>query len=683
MKLRSILTLCSFLSLTLCADEGMWTFDKLPKDSIYQNYGVRLTESWIRHVRLSSLRVSLGGSASFVSSQGLVMTNHHVGAKAIYNLSSDQKNYMKDGFYAASFDEELSCPNMHVDQLIEIRDVTEEVNQVLSPSMTFPEKEEARKKVLAKLKEQLTKESGLKVEDVVLFQGAKYHLYLYKRFTDIRLVMAPEKAIAFFGGDIENFEYPRYDLDVCFFRVYENGKPLSTKDFLSWSPVGPIIGEPLFVVGNPGSTKRLYTASHYRFLRDTSLPLLLDFLQKKITLLEEFSKGNDEKERQALQYLFSLRNSQKALSQQQQALESLPIIDDKAAKEEDLMKALSLKEKEPWNDLDQALQQLKTYYSSYFYLERYGFIFCKEYVYARNLVRYAQEIQKPNNERLKEYQTSEIPSFERQLFSKEPLYTDLEALMLAEALQDLSSELGQNNPVVISILDGITPEQKAQEIIKTTQMGSLDFRKELFENPSLIEKSHDPMILLVKKIDPLSRQMRGQYEDEFDSVQKSSYASIIGLYFNRYGDTLYPDATFTPRLSIGVMKGYFDEGVFVDPMTYYSGLFFENKKHENKPPYDLPERWLTLAPTLNQSTPLNFVSTNDIIGGNSGSPVINQKGEVVGLIFDGNKNSQVWDLEYSDIKARAVSVHTTGIMYALEKVYEATRLVEEIRSSTK
>ncbi|MBI5274759.1 MAG: S46 family peptidase [Chlamydiales bacterium] len=680
MKKALITTLITIFSFTAFADEGMWTFDKVPVEAIYQKYKVNLSEDWIKHVRLSSLRVSLGGSASFVSSNGLVITNHHVGSGAIYNLSSEKTNLIEDGFYAASYDEELPCSNMYVDQLIEIRDVTEQVKQSFTPAMSFADQEESRKKTLALLKDSVQKQTGLQVEDVTLFQGAKYHLYLYKRYTDVRLVMAPEKAIAYFGGDIENFEYPRYDLDVCLFRVYEDGKPLVTKDYLKWSTEGPSKDDILFVIGNPGSTKRIFTSGHLQFLRDVSLPLILNFLQNRIDTLQQYSLKSDENARQASDDLFSLRNSQKALTAENKGLQEKSIIQDKEQSERTFFQTLSQTQQTPWNDLNNALRSYKEYVTQYFYLEQVGFRFSKDYLYARDLVRYAAEKQKPNEKRLKEYQDTQLSLIQLGLLSTEPVYPGLEKAMLADFLKDLVNVLGPTHPLVKTILGNKTPDEKADEIIENTKMGSLEYRKTLFENPSLIETSQDPMIVLVKTLDPYARDVRARYENEFDSIRKSSYASIMTLYFDQYGDTLYPDATFTPRISYGVMKGYREGNHYIEPMTDYQGLYKTNQEHDNKTPYQMPMRWLKLAPLVNGNTPLNFVSTNDIIGGNSGSPIINQKGELVGVIFDGNKNSSLWDLEFTDVTGRAISVHSVGILYALEHIYQADRLVSQLHS---
>jgi hypothetical protein len=439
-------------------------------------------------------------------------------------------------------------------------------------------------------------------------------------------------------------------------------------------------GEPLFVMGNPGSTKRIYTADHLEFLKETSLPLILQWINGRIKILEQYSLQSPEAARQASDYLFSLRNSQKALSQEEDGLTSSSIIADKAREEASLFQTLPQKDQQAWSDLKKSLVNLKSYTEQYTYLERFGFRFSKEYMYARDLVRYSAEMKLPNETRLPEYQDGEIETMKLKLLSTEPLYPALEKVMLGDSLKGLSTLLGSSNAVVKTVIGNFTPQQKADQIIDQSKMGDLDYRKQLLNNPSLIDQSQDPMILLVKQIDPLSRELRKRYEDEFDSIQKASYASIMNIYFQKYGDSLYPDATFTPRLSYGVMKGYFDKGLYVDPMTDYQGLFRVNSDHDNKAPYDLPARWLNLSSSLNGATPMNFVSTNDIIGGNSGSPVVNQKGEIVGLIFDGNQDSQLWDLKYSDTTARAVSVHSTGILYALQMVYKADRLISEIKT---
>ncbi|MCF7806043.1 MAG: S46 family peptidase [Simkaniaceae bacterium] len=677
---RSLLPILSLFSSLISshADEGMWTFDQLPLTQIKMRYQVDLTEQWIEHVQQSSLRISLGGSASFVSPNGLVMTNHHVGSKAIYNLSQEDCNLIEEGFYAKSHAEELKCPNVYIDQLIAIHDITGKVNAALTPSMSYADKEVKRKELLAQLKEKAQTKTGLQVQVVTLYQGGKYQLYFYKRFTDVRLVMAPEKAIAYFGGDIENFEFPRYDMDFCFFRVYENEKPLSTSNYFKWSPCGPTAGEPLFVIGNPGSTRRIFTVAHKKFMRDESLPLALHFIDKRLQSLNQYAAIDEEHQRQAEQMIFSLKNAQKVLTAESKGLNETPILQKKEAEENELLSSLNSEEKQPWEQINAALIQVKPLYPQYFYLEGINMRLSQAYSQARTLVRLSEEYGKPNDQRLPEYQETERPTIERSILSTEPYYPDLEAMLLAESLNDLQQQLGDNDPTIRSILGNETPEQKAKEIIDHSQIGSIEFRKQLLENPSLVATSSDPMIVLARTLDPHARAVRLSYENQFDSIKQESYAQITQILYERYGDRLYPDATFTLRLSYGQMKGYDEKGCWIQPTTHLKGLFAESALHCNMPPYRLPDRWSNLEKKLNRSAFVNFVSTNDIIGGNSGSPIINQKAEIVGLIFDGNKDSLLWDLEYSDETGRAVSVHSLGILYALEHVYHAKSLVKEI-----
>lgn len=637
----------------LSADEGMWPFNMLPVEKIQNTYGVRLDKEWSQHVQLSCLRVSLGGSASFVSDQGLVMTNHHVGSKAIYNLSVADENLMEEGFYAKTFAEERPCPNMYVDQLVEIRDVTEEIlkNLPIDPAA----REKARQEAIATLTKREKSATGLQPEVVSLYQGAHYHLYLYKRYIDVRLVMAPETSIAFFGGDEDNFAYPRYNLDVCFFRVYENGRPLQTNHYLKWSPGGPVEGEALFVAGHPGKTERLATAAHLIFLRDQELPLLLQLLDEKIVMLEAFSSQTAENKRIAQSDLFRFRNAQKVFPVLYATLRNSSLIERKQKYEE------GFTDLQPWLDLQGALQEAKSYYPEYFYLDGGGSRYSKLYVWARHLVRYATEHLKPNEKRLKEYTDNELPALELELFSTEPIYPHFDQVTLKDSFRRVTKALGSQHPVAAAF----------KAFSGETKLNDLAYRTYLYEHPEEIARSLDPLLVLATKIDPYARKMRDQH-DKLEGVQQYSYEKIVPLMFAR--NASYPDATFTLRLSVGALKGYEEQGQSIAPTTALEYTFVKAKEES----LSLPASWLKKEGNLPKGIPFNFVSTNDIIGGNSGSPVINSRGEVVGLIFDGNVQSLPWDLVFDQTQGRAISVHSQAIIDALDKIYDAQRLVKEI-----
>lgn len=673
-------SLAYIFQLTLCfsgfADEGMWLFNRLPIENIQGKYGVQLDPEWIEHVQKSCLRVSTGGSGSFVSARGLVMTNHHVGERAIYQLSTSERDLMELGFYAQNPSEELKCPNLYVDQLISIQDVTKEVNQGLSDEMSSIDKEKMRKTRMHEIKKDAKETTGLQPEVVSLYQGAEYHLYLYKRYTDVRLVMAPDKYIASLGGEIDNFEYPRYALDVCFFRVYENNQPLATEHYLKWNLSGPQASEALFVVGNPGHTKRIFTSPHLQFVKEVELPLLLKWMREKRDALLSFGKTSQENRRIATHDILKLQNSLKALSGVHRDFTKLSIIQKKREFETSLYgdpeKCL------PWVKLRAALEHAKDYYPAYWVLEGGGAYYSKLYMWAKHLVRLSTERPKHHTTRLKEYADTELPSLELDLFSTEPIYLGLERLLLASSLTRMAKILGENHPAVKAALAGKSPEKRAEELIDHSRLHDLAMRKKLYEHLQEIEQSKDPLILLATALDPFAREVRKKKEDELDSTQNESYTEITKLILNRYGTSIYPDGTFTLRLSVGELKGYEDHGTELRPITTIGDMFDHAKSHRYIEPYSLTSQWREREPTMKKDAPFNFISTNDIIGGNSGSPVINSQGEVVGLIFDGNVHSLIWNHEYTSVQGRAISVHAQGILEALRAVYGAGALVKEI-----
>ena len=670
---------CAFFSLfvisTLFADEGMWTFDQLPVRKISSKYGVKLSEDQTNLMRLSALRVSLGGSASFVSPNGLVLTNHHVAYKAIDNLSTQDRNLIQNGFYAETLEKELPCPNTHLDQLISIEDITDKVSSSVASLPTHKEREEKRKEVLILLKEEAEKKSGYSAEVVTLFKGAKYQIYLYKRYTDVRLVMAPEQNVAFFGGDEMNFEFPRTNFDFAFLRVYENGLPLKTEHYFKWSSRGPVEGEPIFVVGNPGSTTRLFTADHLKSQRDVEMPFILNYIESRAQMLEAFSAQNAEYARQAQTPYKSLKNSEKVLRAKLGGLQNPSLIRSKEKEEKALFAKISQEDRQSWKTLATCLKENSQLTQQYATLERLAFLFSKTYSYAKNLVRFSEERKLANEKRLKEYTESELPALERLLFSTEPAFEAFESCIAQAAFDDIAKVLGADHPLVAQLQKGMKPS----EIAEKTNLYSLEFRRQLYENPDLISQVDDPMIQLAKAIDPLARELRAAFEENFDAVSKECYSQIANVLFKQSKGDMYPDATFTLRFSYGSMKGYRDNKAWVSPVCNLGELYDTFSAKKGVSPYDLPPEWMQDQPKLDKAVPVNFVSTNDITGGNSGSPVINKKGEIVGLIFDGNKESLIWDIAFDDTAGRSISVHSQAIIYSLEHIYKADRLVKELK----
>jgi Peptidase S46 len=672
------------------ADEGMWLFNKPPRKLLKEKYRFDATDKWLEHVQKSSVRFNSGGSGSFVSADGLVMTNHHVGADALQKLSDkDGVDYVKNGFHARTRDQEKKAIGIELNVLMSIEDVTDQVKGAVKANMSSAEAFAARRAVIAKIEADSLAKTKLRSDVVTLYQGGQYHLYRYKKYTDVRLVFAPEKQAAFFGGDPDNFEYPRYDLDICFFRVYEDGKPAKLEHHLKWSPEGAKDGELIFVSGHPGRTDRLNTVAELDYLRDTGFPYLLQRLYRWEVLLSVYSGRSTENARKAEDFLFGVANSRKARNGGLAGLLDPSFMKKKMASEKQLKEAVAKDEKlkdaaKAWATVAQAQKVRTTIMRRYTVLEGGAGFNSDLFGIARRLVRAAEERPKPNPERLTEYSNSRLPSLEHQLFSDEKLFDDYEMVKLADGLTFLVEQLGYRNPLVQKVLAGKSPRERATELIQGTKLKEVAERKRLYKGGAMaIAASKDPMIALAKLVDKDSRAVRKTYETQVQEPSRQAYAQIAKAKYAVEGDSTYPDATFTLRLAFGTVKGYTENGKKIPPFTQMGGLYERAAAHDNKYPFNIPPRWLAKKDRLNLKTPFNFVSTADIIGGNSGSPVINRNAEVVGIIFDGNIQSLVLDFAYTDKVARAVSVASQGILEALRKVYDANELVAELTGSKK
>ncbi|MFN4258385.1 MAG: S46 family peptidase [Gemmataceae bacterium] len=668
------------------ADEGMWLFNNPPLPYLEKKYGFKPSPKWLEHVQKSSVRFNNGGSGSFVSADGLVMTNHHVGSDCLHKLSDEKHDYYRDGFHAKTYSEEKQCHDLELNVLISMEDVTARVNAAVKPNLTPEQAAAARRAVIADIEKESTDQTGLRSDVVTLYQGGQYHLYRYQKYTDVRLVFAPEQAIAFFGGDPDNFEYPRYCLDVAFFRVYENGKPAQVEQYLKWSKKGAEDGELVFVSGHPGRTSRLDTVARLAYLRDHGFPYLLQRLYRWEVVLNAWSNRSEENARKAKDFLFSVQNSRKARLGGQAGLMDPELMARKIAHEQKLRQAVAsnpeLKDAlSAWDRIAQAEHVYRDHIRDLTVLERGAGFNSTLFGIARHLVRAADERAKPNAERLPEYRDTSLPSLEQQLFSEEPLYDDFEIVKLADSLTWLAEQLGYEAELVRKVLAGKSPRARAAELIQGTKLKDVAERKRLYEGGrKALAASTDPMILLAQLVDPASRAVRKKVETEVDEVERQAYAQIAKAKYAVEGASTYPDATFTLRLAFGIVKGYEEDGKHVPFETTFAGLYERAKEHHDRPPFELPKLWLERKGQLDLQTPFNFVCTADIIGGNSGSPVINKDAEVVGLIFDGNIHSLVLDFMYTDTQARAVSVHSRGIIEALSKVYQADELVREIQT---
>jgi hypothetical protein len=681
-------TLLSFLLLfavlvPLRPDEGLWPFNMAPAEQLKAKYKFEASTEWLAHLQLSSIRLG-GASASFISPQGLVLTNHHVGAGAIQNLSTKERDLMKSGFYARTREEELKCPGVEFRVLQEIEDVTSRVRAAEKTGQTPGEAAEAREKFVASLEKECSEQAGLRCSVVSLYAGGLYHLYKYKTYDDIRLVFAPEYDMAFFGGDPDNFTYPRYDLDICLFRVYENGQPLQTAHYLRWAAKGVREGDLVFVSGNPGSTGRLLTMAQLAFLRDVTYPLSIGTNSRRRALLQEYSKRGAEEARIALRALFGIENSLKAQTGYNSGLVDKKLMEKKAHDEQAFRAALKqdpATEQEfgqAWDEIAAAQKTYAEFYKPFVYFER-GLGFNTNYFgLARNLVRLATEKTKPNADRLREFRDANMPSVERSLLSPAPIYDDFEIVKLADSLAQLRDDL-ETTWEVKWLLGSRSAQDAARELIGQTNLKDIEVRKKYMQaKPEEIYQSEDSMIKLALLIDPVARGLRARYEKEVAAVEAKNGALIAQALFKIKGTSVPPDATGTPRLSFGVVKGYTEGGKKIGFQTTFSGLYEKSAKSQNKPPYQLAPSFLQKKSALSLAVPLNFVSTADSIGGNSGSPVVNRKGEVVGVLFDGNIQSLPNNFVYTDDLARSVIVHGQGIVEALLKVYGAKPLVDEI-----
>ncbi|MBA2623136.1 MAG: S46 family peptidase [Chthoniobacterales bacterium] len=676
----------------LRADEGMWLYTAPPTSQLKQKYQFEPTQPWLDHLQKASVRFNTGGSGSFVSADGLVITNHHVGSDSLDKLGDEQHNYLRDGFYAKTREEELKCQDLELNVLMSIEDVTAAVNGAVKPGLKPEQATAARTAAIANLEKESKDKTGLRSDVVTLYQGGAYHLHRYKRYDDVRVVFAPEQQAAFFGGDPDNFEYPRFNLDICLFRVYENGQPATPPAFLKWSADGPTEKELVFVSGHPGATARQLTTAELTDQRNRIIPSLLEMYYRREVLLTSFAARSNENLRRSNDDIHGVQNNRKRYDGYLAALLDPEITETLQQREAKVRGALKTGEAKSAFERVAAAQAAQAkngrmfqYYESErtlgkSYRASRGFA-GMAFKYARLLVRAADERPKPNGERFEEFRDSGRESFELDLFSDSPIYDDYEKLRLTDSLNDLATEFGVDEPMVKTVLAGKSPAVRAQELIAGTKVKDVAFRKQMYEGgAAAVAAAKDPMMELARAIDATARGARKIYQEHTEAKQQA-YAQIAAARFAAEGATNAPDATFTLRLSYGAVEGYEENGQRVAPFTDYAGLYQRATEHNNQPPFDLPPRWLDRKDRIKMETPYNFVCTADIIGGSSGSPVVNKAGEFVGIIFDGNIQSLALDIIYTNKQARAVSTHSAAIIEALRNVYDAGALADELTKS--
>ena len=677
---RCLAAMLALVPLLAAGDEGMWTFDAFPSAKVEREHGFAPTPAWLDHVRLSSARLAMGCSGSFVSEQGLVLTNHHCAHPCIEQLSTAGKDFVKSGFVARTIEEERRCPDLEVDQLVGIADVTARV-RAATEGTEGGAYQRALRGETARIERECQTSDALRCDVVALYRGGLYHLYTYRRFQDVRLVFAPELAIAFFGGDPDNFMFPRYDLDVAFLRIYEGGKPARMKDWFRWSRAGAAAGELTFVTGHPGGTDRALTVAQLRHERDVALPDQLLRLAELRGLVTGFQLLGDEQKRISTEHLFYVENSYKALRGRLEALQDPEFFQAKVAAEEQLKAELArLPERAArvlpaFAAIEKAQARLRDIRKELQALEHglEGELFS----IARTLLRAPEERGKPNELRLREFRDSNLPVVTQRLFSEAPIYPELEKLLLGHSLAKVRERLGPDHPAVKKLLGRESPEELAARVVDGTKLRDVAVRRRLWDGAkSAVDASDDPMIVLARVVDPDARAIRKIWEDEIDSVVKKNQEIISEARFAAQGRTTYPDATFTLRLSYGEVKGWKEGTREIPPFTTIAGAF---ERATGRDPFALPQSWLSAKDRLDLGTRFNFATTNDVIGGNSGSPVVNRSAEIVGLVFDGNIHSLGGEYGFDPAVNRAVAVHSDAILEALTKVYGATRLVDELR----
>jgi len=691
-----IITSVFGLAIMASADEGMWLFSAPPLKRLKEKYHFEPTPQWLEHLQKASVRFNSGGSGSFVSANGLCITNHHVGADALQKASSEQNNYLKNGFYSKTNAEEIRCADLELNVLISTEDVTSQVNGAVKPGMNADRASAARGNTIAQIEKESKEKTGLRSDVITLYQGGAYHLYRYKRYDDVRIVFAPEQQMAFYGGDPDNFEYPRFDLDICIFRVYENGQPAKIENFLKWNSRGPSNGELTFVSGSPGKTDRQLSLDELADMRDRFLPYLLRIFNRREVLEMAYSERSFENARKARDDLFGDQNNRKRYDGYLAGLLDPQIWSLLQGREQKLRAAVASDPKlrsttEAYDRIKNAQSEIAKSAPLYNYLEmerpktttyREPRAFVSNlFKYARLLVRAVDERAKPNGERIPEFRDSARESLELELFSTEPIYDDYEILRLTDSLTDFASQFGANDPLVQKVLAGKSPHARAVELVSGTKLKNVSVRKDLYtKDAAALLAAHDPMIDLARLVDTPARNAR-KLHDAQEEIKKQAYSEIAKARFASEGASGYPDATFTLRLSYGTVRAYEQDGKQIPAFTDFAGLYKRSAEHDNKPPFDLPQRWIDQKSKLDLSTHFNFVSDADIIGGNSGSPVVNKANEFVGIIFDGNIQSLVLDCIFTDKQARAVSVDSAAIIEALRKVYDAKALADELEGA--
>ena len=676
-----LLAVCA-ASLPASANEGMWTFDNFPATAVRQSFGADITPGWLDHVRLSTLRLT-NCTASFVSREGLILTNHHCVESCLAELSTKEKSLLELGFSASARKEEQRCPAQHADVLVGMENITDAVTKADS-GLSDAASNTARKKVLTTLEQACEQTSArarsgkLVCQSVRLYQGGEYFLYKYKRFSDLRLVFAPEADIASFGGDPDNFQFPRWSLDFSILRAYEDNKPAQTPDYLQIDFAGPNANQLVFVSGDPGTTARLQTRSQLEFDRDVSLPVTLLRASELRGRLIQFSKNNVGDERITVAPLNNLQNAIKVRRKELDALNDDAFLDQKTKAEQALRAVAGISGPDPWQEIAAASNRERGLYLPYIFIENAAGFSSTLFRDARILIRAADERQKPNKDRLREFTEAELPAMQHDLYEQVPVYPEFEQITLSNSLERMREWLGPDYPLVRRLMSKESPDALATRLIAETQMNDANFRKRLWQRgKTAVDVSRDPMIVLARSMDTEARAVRRRYEDEVEAPIAGAAEKIAAARFKAYGTNTYPDATFTPRLNYGTVQGWTENGTSVPPFTYLERAF---ERATGATPFKIPDSWMRVKAQLDMNTPFCISTSNDIVGGNSGSPLIDVDGKIVGLMFDGNIHSIAGRFWFNPENNRAIAVHPAIIREALDKVYGAKELLTELQS---
>jgi Peptidase S46 len=663
------------------AEEGMWTFDNPPLKQLEAKYNFHPSQAWLDHLRLSCVRLNDGGSGSFVSSDGLLLTNHHVARGQLQKNSTAEHNYVRDGFYAASPDQEMKSPDLEINVLVGMQDVTARVQGAAKGIADNAKALKARDAEIAAIEKESKDKTGLRSDVISLYQGGEYWLYQYKAYTDVRLVFAPEEQAAFYGGDPDNFTYPRYDFDMALFRVYENGKPLHTENYLKWSAKGAAPGELIFISGHPGGTSRDDTMAQLETEREVLEPAAIEYLQRRIASAQAFAAKGPENARLVDNTIFGLQNSLKVYIGRADALSDKGIIAKKQAEETDFRNRVAANPEwqkeygDAWQTIADAQEKLKPEIKSEIFNRTDSNLFR----IALMIVQYVAEVKKPDGERMPNFHEAGLDSLRFEMLSPAPIYPSREKLFMSNALKLAQEKMGKDDPYVQAIIQGKDLDTAVNSLVDGTKLADPAVRKALLDGgESAVAASTDPMIMAARRVDPIAREDDKRMRETILSVLTPAGEKLGKARFLVYGKNAYPDATFTLRLSYGTVIGYPYNGTIAPPFTTFYGLYDRAASFSNKPPFDLTQKEAAGRDKIDLATPLDFVSTGDIIGGNSGSPVVNREGELVGLIFDGNIESLAGDFVYDGEKNRAVAVHSAGMLEGMRKIYGVNQLADQL-----